>query len=284
MAEATATAVATTLPRRPGAGWPGVAAIALIYAGLYAANLILPLGNTNHMTRIWDWSQMALAATAAVVLILKRRNLTLAAALTGLALAAISALSHAQHDPSPLWSAAEGGAVWLCFVAGTALFRDLAAAAVPAFRPPPSAIGRSLAFGALVALPLAAVNNLYFYLNAGAVSFRNVFASAFEALSPAIHEEIIFRFFALALCLYLLRASPARRWVTAAAITLAVVPHSLNHLPALFLENPAMGLAMLAATSLLFGLPMALLQLRRNLESAIAFHWLIDFVRFLFGF
>ena len=29
---------------------------------------------------------------------------------------------------------------------------------------------------------------------------------------------------------------------------------------------------------------MALLQLWRNLESAIAFHWLIDFVRFLFGF
>ncbi|WP_423224983.1 type II CAAX prenyl endopeptidase Rce1 family protein [Candidatus Amarolinea aalborgensis] len=273
-----------TLPRRLNAGWLGVAAIALIYAALYASNLILPLGNTNHMTRIWDWSQMALAATAGIVLILKRRNLTLAAALTGLALAAVSGLSHAQHDPSPLWSGLEGAAVWLCFTGGTALFRDLAAGAVPAFRPPLAAIGRSLAFGALVALPLAALNNLYFYLNAGAVRFQNVFASAFEALSPATHEEIIFRFFVLALCLYLLRASPSRRWVTAAAVALAVVPHSLNHLPDLFLQNPPMGLAMLAATSLLFGLPMALLQLRRNLETAIAFHWLIDFVRFLFGF
>lgn len=272
------------IPRRPGAGWLGVAVIALIYTALYAANLVLPLGGTNHMTRIWDWSQMALAATAGIVLILKRRNLTAGAALTGLALAAVSALSHAQHDPSPLWSALEGAAVWVCFTGGTAQLSDLAAVAVPAFRPPLAAIGRSLAFGALVALPLAAVNNLYFYLNAGAVRFRNVFASAFEALSPAIHEEIIFRFFVLALCLSLLRASPARRPVLAAAIGLAVVPHSLNHLPALFLQSPSMGLAMLAATSLLFGLPMALLQLRRNLESAIAFHWLIDFVRFLFGF
>ena len=278
------TQTAITLPRRLNAGWPGVAALALIYAALYAANLLLPLSHTNHMTRIWDWSQMALAATAAVVLILKRRDLTAGAALTGLALAAVSAVSHAQHDPSPLWSTLEGAAVWLCFMAGTALFRDLTAAAVPAFRPPLAAIGRSLAFGALVALPLAALNNLYFYLNAGGVRFQNVFASAFEALSPAIHEEIIFRFFVLALCLYLLRASPSRRWATAAAITLAVVPHSLNHLPDLFLQNPAMGLAMLAATSLLFGLPMALLQLRRNLETAIGFHWLIDFVRFLFGF
>jgi membrane protease YdiL (CAAX protease family) len=62
------------------------------------------------------------------------------------------------------------------------------------------------------------------------------------------------------------------------------VPHSLNHLPDLFLQNPWMGLFMLIATSLLFGLPMALLQLKRNLETAIAFHWFIDFMRFLFGF
>lgn len=40
----------------------------------------------------------------------------------------------------------------------------------------------------------------------------------------------------------------------------------------------------LTATSLLFGLPMALLHIKRNLETAIAFHWFIDFARFLFGF
>jgi hypothetical protein len=45
-----------------------------------------------------------------------------------------------------------------------------------------------------------------------------------------------------------------------------------------------MGSVMLVATSLLFGLPMALLQIKKNLETAIAFHWLIDFMRFLFGF
>ena len=41
---------------------------------------------------------------------------------------------------------------------------------------------------------------------------------------------------------------------------------------------------MLTMTSLLFGLPMALLQIKRDLASAIAFHWLIDFMRFLFGY
>jgi hypothetical protein len=42
--------------------------------------------------------------------------------------------------------------------------------------------------------------------------------------------------------------------------------------------------AMLFVTSLLFGLPMAVLLIKKNLEAAIAFHWLIDFARFLFGF
>lgn len=41
---------------------------------------------------------------------------------------------------------------------------------------------------------------------------------------------------------------------------------------------------MLLAASLLFGLPPALLQIRRSFESAVAFHWLIDFVRFGFGY
>lgn len=68
---------------------------------------------------------------------------------------------------------------------------------------------------------------------------------------------------------------------------LMVVPHSLLHLlhPAdLFISNPAMAVAMLLATSLLFGHPMALLQIRRSFESAVSFHWFIDFARFFFGY
>jgi hypothetical protein len=145
-------------------------------------------------------------------------------------------------------------------------------------------IGRSLLIGIAAAVPLAIVNNLFFYLTSGTVRFRGALQSAFRALYPAISEEILFRFFVLALCLSLLRNVRSPRLALSAAVVLAVVPHSLNHLPDLFLENAAMGFAMLVATSLLFGLPMALLQIKRDLETAIAFHWLIDFVRFLFGF
>jgi len=264
-------------------GWIVVSAILLCYVALYTANILLPLDGRNYTTRIWDWSQTSLMITAGCIIIWRWRSVKLRPTSLGLALAMLSGFSHWQHDPGLSWSSIEGLAVWVCYMGGTLLFEQQTGS-VSAFEPPLSGLGKSIGLGILFALPLVVVNNLYFYLNAGSVHFQNLFASAFEALSPAIHEEIVFRFFVLALVLRLLQSSASRRWGTVAAIFLAVVPHSLNHLPVLFLENPLMGLFLLTATSLLFGLPMALLQIRRNLETAIAFHWFIDFARFLFGF
>lgn len=270
-------------PAQGFAGWLGLAAIVLGYAALYAINYLLPADGRNYTTRIWDWSQTALMVAAICVTLWHWRAVRLRPALLGLSLAALSGLSHWQHDPSLAWSFYEGLAVWACFVAGVVLF-EKQPVSVAAFAPPLANFGKSIGLGILFALPLAAFNNLYFYLNAGSVQFQNGFASAFEALSPAIHEEIVFRFFVLALVFRLLPSSLSRRWAVTLAVFLAVVPHSLNHLPDLFLANPVMGVVMLVATSLLFGLPMAALQIRRNLETAIAFHWFIDFARFFFGF
>jgi hypothetical protein len=265
-------------------GWMGVAAIVFLYAVLYIGNYWLPIRNMDYTSRIWNWSQVALTLGACLTLIVHRRTLTTRAVLLGLAFAILSTLSHWLHDPSLSWGLQEGMGVWVCFLAGQILFQKQKAISVRAFQPPPANIGKSVLFGILVAIPLTVINNLYFYLNAGTIHWQNMFYSAFEALSPAIHEEIIFRFFVLAIVLHLLGGSASPRWTVMIAVFLAVVPHSLNHLPDLFLENPMMGWVMLTATSLLFGLPMAILQIKRNLETAIAFHWFIDFARFLFGF
>lgn len=265
-------------------GYLGVAALALGYVTLYALNYWVPAGNSNYTSRIWNWSQMVLMILAGLALILSRRHLRLRTVLMGLLLAALSTLSHGSRPSSILWSLQEGVAVWLCFSAGVVLFQENELVYIPALQPPLANLGTSILTGILLALPLAVINNLYFYLAAGGFRSQNLFISAFEALSPAIHEEIVFRFFLLALILHLLKYSTSHRLAMAIAIFLSVVPHSLNHLPDLLLENPLMGCALLAATSLLFGLPMALLQIRRNLETAMSFHWFIDFARFLFGF
>ncbi len=273
----------STLRRTRLFGWIGVASIIAVYAALYTANYLLPVENINLTSRIWNWSQTALTLTAIVVILLRWKRLTFRPVGVGLSLGLVSAISHWQHDPYIFWRAQEGLGVLYCFTAGTLLFKDRVVT-VSEFDAPLFTQLKNAGLGILFALPLAVLNNLYFYLNSGTVQFKSLFVSALEALSPAIHEEIIFRFFILALVLYLLRYSLPDRRVMAVAVFLAVVPHSLNHLPELFLQNPVTGLVMLAVTCLLFGLPMALLQIKKDLGSAIAFHWFIDFARFFFGF
>lgn len=270
--------------RRPLSGWAWVGGMALLYAALYALNYWLPLERNNYTTRIWRWSQLALTAGACIAIVMQRRHLDRRTIILGLGLGVVSGLSHMMHNPS-LWGGLEEAlSVWACFVGGLVLLKGLDRGGIAAFKPPLATLGRSLLFGIAVALPLAIVNNLYFFATVGHVQLQPPLISALTALSPGIHEEVIFRFFVLALCLRLLQDARAQRLALLAAVVLAVVPHSLNHLPDLFLASPTMAATLLVATSLLFGLPMAFLQLWRNLETAIAFHWFIDFARFFFGF
>ncbi len=273
----------STLRRTRLFGCIGVASIIAVYSALYTTNYLLPVENINLTSRIWNWSQTALTLTAIVVILLRLKQLTLRPVLIGLALGLVSAVSHWQHDPYIFWCAQEGLAVLFCFTAGVLLFKDRVVI-VNTFDASPLIQLKNAGIGILFALPLAVLNNLYFYLNSGSMQFTSLVTSALEALSPAIHEEVVFRFFILALVIFLLRYYLLDRRVMALAVFLAVVPHSLNHLPELFQQNPVMGLVMLTLTSLLFGLPMALLQIKKDLGSAIAFHWFIDFARFFFGF
>jgi hypothetical protein len=265
-------------------GWASVGLMALGFVALYLVNYLVPLAKSNYTTRIWDWTELALTAVALVVLALQWRAIRARTIWLGGALGMLSGLSYLVDDSSLRGGATAGIAVWFTFMAGTVLFQNLKRHAIAAFRPPWTAMARSVGFGILLGIPLAALNNLFFYLQNGAPRFHNIFVSAAEALSPGIHEEAVFRYFILAICFSLLQESPRPRLVMIAAIVLAVVPHSLLHLPDLFLENPVMAVVMLVATSLLFGLPMALLQIKRSFESAVAFHWFIDFVRFWFGY
>lgn len=271
-------------------GWAGVMGVIVTYAILYTLNLTIPLASSpffhynNYTTRIWSWSEFALAGAALAVLFTRRRNMTLRSAVLAFVLACLSGVSIYWRTRGTIDAAQEGVVVFLTFLAGTALFQQTDGQPVSAFQSSPANILRSVLFGIIAALPLAAINNLFFYLNSGVVVFTDGIHSALLALSPGISEEIIFRYFIIALCGHWLQSDSRQGLGLWAMIFLAVVPHSLNHLPDLFLTNPAMALFLLTATCLLFGLPMALLQVKRNLETAIAFHWFIDFARFLFGY
>ena len=265
-------------------GWVGVGLMALGFVGLYVVNYIIPLTNTNYTTRIWDWTELALTAMALIVIAFQWRAIRLRTTCVGATLGLISGWSYLLDDSSLRGGVTEGIAVWLTFIAGTVLFQNVKDSTVTAFGQTWFVMARNLCFGLLLAIPLAVLNNLFFFLQNGAPRFQKIFVSAAEALSPGIHEETVFRYFILAVCFTVLQGSPRPRLVMIAAIAMAVVPHSLLHIPDLFLDNPVMAVAMLVATALLFGLPMALLQVKRSFETAVAFHWFIDFIRFWFGY
>jgi hypothetical protein len=258
--------------------------MALGFVVLYLLNYLVPLRYSNYTTRIWDWAELALAAGALIVIAFRWRAIRANTVWIGAGLGLVSRLSYLVDDSSARGAVTEGISVWLTFMAGTVLFQNLTDHTVAAFRQSWALTIRNLGFGILLAVPLAALNNLFFFLQNGAPRFHNIFVSAAEALSPGIHEEAVFRYFILAVCFTLLQGSTHARLATVAAIAMAIVPHSLLHLPDLFLDNPVMAVVMLVATSLLFGLPMALLQVKRSFESAMVFHWFIDFIRFWFGY
>jgi hypothetical protein len=143
---------------------------------------------------------------------------------------------------------------------------------------------RSAGFGLLVGLPLAGLNVLVFsWMQKQPIQPQNPLTAGFEALQPGLVEEIAYRFALLGfIWLVMRRAWPERAVLVASLLSLFV--HNYAHFDALLRDNLAFALAYGAVVGLIWGLPMTLLAVRRDLESAIAFHWMQDFLRFASGF
>jgi VanZ family protein len=96
-------------------------------------------------------------------------------------------------------------------------------------------------------------------------------------------EEVIYRFAFLGL-LWLALRKPLPNQAAWLAGLLAMLAHNFMHFDDLFLQAPLMALGLGTGMAILWGLPPTILALRRDIESAIAFHWIQDVARFLAGF
>lgn len=142
-----------------------------------------------------------------------------------------------------------------------------------------------------IGLPLALLNAVALQLTEGRpIVWQSPTAALLDALQPAIVEEVVYRFALWGLLWLALRRSlpaaglsPIRSAIWISGL-LAMLVHNFAHFDDLLLQAPAMALSMGVAMALLWGLPPLLLARRRGLESAIAFHWLQDVVRFITGF
>jgi hypothetical protein len=141
----------------------------------------------------------------------------------------------------------------------------------------------SLLFGALVGIPLAIVNMFAnSWTQARPFAWQNPAAAALDALQPAVFEETVYRLALLGLFWLALRPSWGQKatWLAGAG---ALLVHTYAHYDDLFITQPVMSIVVGAALALIWGVPMTLLAVRRDLESAIGFHWIQDALRFWAG-
>lgn len=255
-----------------------------IFLLLYVVGIILPLDYTPHYhnltSRVWNWTEIMILLMATYYIIRTRIFRWRQAAIA--LLLGLVCLVSLFRDPRTGDIIVSSICVMAAFYAACRLYES-ANLENPSLHIGIAGSVRSFALGAVIAIPLAFLNVLYFSLSRQII-VGNIFSSAVFALKPAIAEEVIFRFFLLAYAYYLLRGKAKVPCFNAYIYILLVIPHELLHYPDLFVESPGLAIVMCLLNMMLFGLPMAFLMKRKNLQMAIGMHWLIDFVRFAAGF
>ncbi|HWQ63632.1 MAG TPA: hypothetical protein VN429_04380 [Methanospirillum sp.] len=260
------------------------------YAGLYILNILLPLDwsfpfhYSNLTSRIWSWTELLLGAGALIILAETRFATEKREIITGLILGTISGTSHYFMNNSLTDGVLTGILVLVCYTSAVLLIRKRSGKSIMTFQQSPLSITSLIFFGIIISVPFATLNLAYFYFTSGLEPFTSIISASFLACNPALSEEIIFRLFPLILVFSLLRTESSERLVCFTAVCIGVIPHSLNHLPDLFVSNPGAAICMAILTSVFFGLPMCLLQLYKGLPSACGFHWFVDMTRFFFGY
>lgn len=114
-----------------------------------------------------------------------------------------------------------------------------------------------------------------------AQGFHPVVHALLVALNPAIMEEVALRTVFFAFCLHLMQGQCATKSQRFTGLFMMVVRHVLIHTPEAFMQGGMIGgLVSTLIYVVLFGLPFALLQRRRDLASAMIAHGTVDLIRF----
>jgi hypothetical protein len=203
-----------------------------------------------------------------------RRELDRRLLATGMAVSLLSGLGIALlGNGDPTWAIFNGLCLPPSFIGGILLLRRtgfgrvhwMDSGFIPGLR--------SFLWGCLLALP-AALLNLLGNLQGGDTWVRHVWQPIY-AFVPALAEETWARLFLTTLCYAVLRPVSGRhpRWAVGVAVLIGALVHGFAHT-----GIDPFGLVI---GSLLYGLPTALLFIKKDFEHAVGYHFLIDFVRFL---
>jgi hypothetical protein len=253
--------------------WLPARVLGVLVLVVFAAGLaVFVLGN--------GWWLLGFSVVPALgVLVARRRQLTPRAWTAGIAAAAALALLEGVFRESLVGGLVLGAVIAPQAMAGVLLLEASRLARVWSLEGRPVCALRAFGFGCLLALPPALMNASGMtaeLASAAEASFRSGWM-AFYALQPALLEEFWARLFLLPLLYVAFRPAPSSAAGRALffAVLVSVAVHGLAHAPQSITSFDG---ALFAA--LVYGAPLALLFLRRGLESAVGYHFFIDFVRF----
>ena len=129
---------------------------------------------------------------------------------------------------------------------------------------------KSIGLGIILGIVLGAFNIL---MSGASINPKFTADAMFLALQAGIWEEVAMRFLFYAIGVYILKRESQSSLENILIYILMVVPHLLGH--------GIMGLGSLVVLFFLFGLPMAILQRKVDLTSAIIMHATVDLIRFV---
>lgn len=251
---------------------------------IFILGISLPLQLTphygNYTSRIWNWTEILIALTAACFII-RSKTFHLRQVVISLLLGVVCLVA-LLRDPRHIDIMITGICVAVTFYGACRIFEQ-AKVENPSINIKIAGSMKYFILGAVISVPIAFLNVFYFSLQ-GQINIGNILLSAIVALKPAISEEVVFRYFLLAFAYYWLHGKVTERFFSIYVYILMIIPHNLLHYPDMLLAAPINAILMLVLNSVIFGIPMALLMKRKNLQMAAGMHWFVDFVRFAAGF
>lgn len=138
----------------------------------------------------------------------------------------------------------------------------------------------TIMLGLIVGVVLGGIN---LFISGKTLNFEISISYFLVALSPGIYEEIALRAFIYSLCLYMLKGEINTKFKKFTCYFMMTIPHVMIHTPDQFVnQGVILGIMAMLILTLLFGIPFAFLQKKRDITSAMIGHGLVDVIRFCF--
>lgn len=204
----------------------------------------------------------------AIILILKNKNITKNDIFVGVLLGVMA---------MP-YSIVNGLVTIIAYIGGVSVFKNSNNKITLIKSNERKQIVKTIMLAAFVGIVLGVINS---YLG----KFFNEINPSFKvkwllmAVYAGVGEEVVFRFFFFAICIWLTKDKELSRFENFLCYLIIIVPHALNHF-----DRMNINLSGVIQLSIMFGLPFALMQRKQDLSSAIGAHAIVDLIRFcIFG-